>query len=66
MSQILADPELAPFFEHTDVEHLKHKQEVMMDVIFGGLQVRPLPMAWLWCYVGPWEVARSLEHKLGS
>ena len=39
MAQILADPELAPFFEHTDVEHLKHKQEVMMDVIFGGLQV---------------------------
>ena len=39
-SQVFADPELAPLFEHIDAQRLKHKQEVMMDVVFGGLQVR--------------------------
>lgn len=36
--RIFADVELAHFFEGTNMEHLKHKQEVMMDVVFGGLQ----------------------------
>eukprot|EP00798_Chlamydomonas_sp_ICE-L_P003674 gene3674-13749_t len=36
--KILADVELAYFFEGVDMEYLKKKQEVMMDVMFGGLQ----------------------------
>mmetsp|Transcript_16437 Transcript_16437/g.35535 ORF Transcript_16437/g.35535 Transcript_16437/m.35535 type:complete len:152 (-) Transcript_16437:758-1213(-) len=37
--KIMADDDLAFFFEGVDPEHLKYKQEVMMDVFFGeGVQ----------------------------
>lgn len=36
--KVFADPELSPMFEHADAARLKHMQEVLMDVAFGGLQ----------------------------
>lgn len=34
--QIFADPQLSPFFEDIPDHVLKHKQETMMEILFGG------------------------------
>lgn len=35
-SQIFADAQLVPFFEGICAAGLKHKQETMMEILFGG------------------------------
>lgn len=34
--QIFSDPQLRPFFEGISEQVLRHKQETMMEILFGG------------------------------
>eukprot|EP01023_Acetabularia_acetabulum_P053508 TRINITY_DN5991_c6_g1_i1.p1 TRINITY_DN5991_c6_g1~~TRINITY_DN5991_c6_g1_i1.p1 ORF type:complete len:248 (-),score=21.01 TRINITY_DN5991_c6_g1_i1:145-834(-) len=38
-AKVLQDPLLAPFFENIDMQTLKRKQEILMNIAFGGLEV---------------------------
>lgn len=52
-TQIFSDPQLRPFFDGISEQTLRHKQETMMEMLFGGAVSGARETAADWCMVQP-------------